>query len=97
MNYIRSLTNPEGLYVWRDGRGSVNISEGAKPILKMPVRSFHGLLRHWHENYTNLNVSYKGASLSCTKDYKWRLKYKNWRRSIVMWEVTLECIAKSVV
>lgn len=96
MSYIRSTSNPEKLYIWGEGDGSVAITEGHEDILQMPTNIFHELLKRWYNQEFGLDdtddlevVKYKGASLELTKDFRWRLDYKTWERSILLFETTL--------
>lgn len=52
MSYIRCLSNPEGLYVWSDGKNATISHEVRKPHssgrnFTIPHGIFEGLLRRW--------------------------------------------------
>lgn len=87
MSYIRCLSNPESLYVIAT-MNDVEFIEGPKPILHVPFDVFEGLARKWYKNY-QVPCSYKGFKVEETPDFRWRLSYNNWRRTIILYEVTL--------
>ncbi len=95
MSYIRSGSNPEGLYIFGDGE-YVTICIGPDSSRKMPKNIFHGLIRKYHRD--ELGIQFKGASLNeewieynGSSDCKVVLAYDNWRCE--MWGVTWDYIA----
>ena len=100
MSYIRSLSNPEGLYIWGETRDVMIACNGE--LYSMPTDVFHQLLGRWKRYMGTRPVKYMGGRLEEVKvrkgannkdsyDYKWRLSYNDWH--IDMWTVTLHYIA----
>jgi len=99
MSYIRSLSNPESLYIWGNDRNEVEIICAASSIQRMPAPTFHGILKRWWANEhvgERTILKYQGAILEQTGDFRWRLSYDNddndiplWDDDIVLWDVTL--------
>ena len=97
MSYIRSGSNPEGLYIFGDGITTYfaqGIGEGTK---KMPRSVFHGIIRKYHNSGDN-DILFKGASLKTVWEHsldgnkpKIKLSFDDW--SIIMWETTWTHIA----
>jgi len=86
MSYIRSISNPEGLYIWGGTQG-IEISVGSDPLLTIPRHIFRGVLKRWYRY--GENVSYRGARMSQTPDFKYQLEYKDWEgRSVKAYDVT---------
>lgn len=88
MSYIRSTSNPEGLYIWGDGK-TVTITKGPKTIGYIPTNIFHGLIKKYNQNFYPDECSYKGASIKevhIGKNFKVQLSYDNWK--VNMWDVT---------
>ncbi len=66
MSYIRCLSNPEGLYIWGDGKYA-NFTLASEPnfldkIVQIPQKTFDNLLKKYIKNYGD-NVNYRGASI----------------------------------
>lgn len=74
MSYIRCLSNPEGLYVWADTRGTVtlnyNVGKGlASPAAKprdpaqfsLPRHVFEHVARRWEANGREGPVEFRGC------------------------------------
>lgn len=52
MSYIRSLSNPEGLYIWGDTNGEAIILSGEPSIFRsMPNKLWDKLLETWTKNW----------------------------------------------
>lgn len=86
MSYIRSTSNPEGLYIWADEK-EVSVMKGSKIIGIIPVAIFNGLIRKYYKSLED--CAYKGAEIreiKSGKNFKTCLTYNNWK--CVMWEVT---------
>lgn len=66
MSYIRAGSNPEGLYIWGDGEGTLTISFGMH-CLHIPRDTFHGILKAWKENDFETEVYPKDGGL--IRDY----------------------------
>lgn len=49
MSYIRPLSNPEGLHVWKDCSGFVAIMRSSGREVRVDPYAFNGLLRKWAE------------------------------------------------
>lgn len=64
MSYIRSTSNPEGLYIWGDDK-NVNIVFGKELIKYIPIKIFDGLLNKYNKSCGN-GVKFKGASIKET-------------------------------
>jgi hypothetical protein len=94
MSYIRSTSNPEGLYIWgeRDGRVCISIE---RKLLSIPRHVFRGLLKRWRNADLDAVTQYRGASMRITKDCKFEFRYDGWKKGtkIVAYEVTWAYIA----
>jgi hypothetical protein len=91
MSYIRSLSNPEKLYIWSDGV-NVHIAEGVKENKIMPRSIFHGLVRKWLRNRWE-DCTFKDASVKEVwlnkgnkSELRIELSYDGWK--VYMWPVT---------
>lgn len=62
MSYIRSGTNPEGLYLVGTGE-NVEIMEGRKDVWCIPQNIFNGLLRKYDRLICEFPCEYKGAKV----------------------------------
>jgi hypothetical protein len=104
MSYIRTLSNPEGLYIWGTSskeRGEcVSIAAKGKELVAMPRNVFRKLLLLWHDIYCNglpdddavnteKRVVFEGATLTLNDNWCWDLNYPTWPEPISMYEVTL--------
>ena len=80
MSYIRSLSNPEKLYIWYGGDDMITITAGPGFDEEMPIATFHGIMRRWWANEHGISnrtkLKYQGAILEQTKDFRWRLSYE---------------------
>ncbi len=97
MSYIRSTSNPDHIYIWREV-AEVFISEGSgnlKPPWRVPTKEFHALARTYVRGGRGVTPLRRGKlRLTETKDFKIKLAYG--RRAVVMWEVTWDYIARNV-
>ena len=50
MSYIRCLSNPEGLYIWSEGRYAF-IAEGTKPLRKILTSQLNSLLTQFNKGF----------------------------------------------
>lgn len=98
MSYIRSGSNPEGLYIWGDGTNvyfSASKEDSSQTNKYMPVGVWHELIRRYHRMFDfDTPISFKSAKLELwwdTKKPKLKLSYKGW--SYVMYQVTFGYIA----
>ncbi len=96
MSYIRSNSNPEGLYIFGDGVTTF-FAVGGETTKKMPRSVFHGLIRKYH-NTGDTDISFKGATLQRFWEHnldgytsKIKLSFEDW--AIIMWETTWTHIA----
>ena len=97
MSYIRSISNPEGLYIVGTGE-NVEIHLGRKSAepyktLYIPTKVFKGLIKKFAREDPDDYCKYEGALIEFVKignDFKWRLVYDDWE--VYMWEVTWEYI-----
>ncbi len=64
MSYIRCLSNPEGLYIWGDGK-NINIAKDGDDLKYIPQRTFDGLLKKYHREGSwcveDYPIRYRGA------------------------------------
>ena len=82
MSYIRSTSNPEGLYIWGDQK-EVTI-----------VKGFNGLIKKYHKNFSD--CKFKEAEIKeikSGKNFKMCLSFNNWK--CIMWNVTWDYIVLS--
>jgi len=63
MSYIRSTSNPDGLYVIGTGRGQIQFLCGANINLFMPRHVFEGVLRRWFDACAE-DARYRGAIMA---------------------------------
>jgi len=95
MSYIRALSNPERLYIFGNRRKQIEIyANSDNEGQRMPESVFRGLLMKWLDE--RQAVSFRGAHLIETIDFKWNLQYKSWKKPIKLWQVTLFYIASNV-
>lgn len=94
MSYIRSTSNPEGLYIWGERGGRVQIAVG-NDLLSIPRHVFRGLLKRWRNADLDDVTQYRGASMRVTKDFRFELRYDGWKKGkkITAYEVTWAYIA----
>jgi len=105
MSYIRSGSNPEGLYIVGTKEGvefyvaGVDYSQNLPRA--MPVEVFEGLLRKYHKSLDASKVEYGGATVKEVwidglggNKYRIRLNYKDWDTPIDMYEVTWSYIVR---
>ncbi|MCZ6725364.1 MAG: hypothetical protein O6846_03955 [Thaumarchaeota archaeon] len=81
MSYIRSLSNPEKLYIWGEEDDRLAISVGSNDTQYIPASTFHGIMRRWWANQfgnfgDRTKLKYQGAILEQTQDFRWRLSYE---------------------
>ncbi len=67
MSYIRCLCNPEGLYIWGDGK-YVNITLAGRECHEcIPEKIFDGLIKKFHKEGSwcvqGSPIKYKGATI----------------------------------
>jgi hypothetical protein len=99
MSFIRSGSNPEGLYVWGDGTNiNITADETHGKIRTIPQTIFEPLAKKYCRN-SGEAITLSGASIQeiwvknrKRNELKVRLSYKDW--SIHMWEVTWEYIIR---
>jgi len=65
MSYIRSTTNPEGLYIWGDDHDvsfSYGSMGGEHPLLHAPFNVWHGVLKKCGDDFLCLEdfICYEG-------------------------------------
>ena len=65
MSYIRSTSNPEGLYIFGSHSGQIELVVGENLMPSMPRHVFEGVLRRWFINEDD--AAYRGAMM------RWRL------------------------
>ncbi len=104
MSYIRSLSNPESLYIWADKNGRVTISAGdpsSAGLLSMPRHVFETILARWEERYHPDEIKYKGARIREVWDPsgggpRQEFTYAGWPAGtrVVMWDVTACYLAR---
>ena len=95
MSYIRSSSNPEGLYLWSNGI-DVEIIEGSKFHGGIPVNIFNGLIRKFRKSVHRIPCKFK----KCSLDEVWiegvpKIQLKYGAIEVNMWAVTWEYIANS--
>ena len=90
MSYIRSGSNPEGLYIWGDGE-TAYIVAGTTSIGNMPSKILNNLIKKYKNNQGE-ECEYKGASIK--EDFnKMKLSYNDW--SFTMYYVTWHYIVST--
>lgn len=62
MSYIRSLTNPEELYIWGDGKDVHVSGKKIKREITIPEKTFEGLLKKFVKGYWE-DCQYQEASI----------------------------------
>lgn len=63
MSYIRCLSNPEGIYIWGDGK-QTNITIADTGIHKyIPQKIFDGLLKKYNKQFGSTPIKYRGAKI----------------------------------
>ncbi len=90
MSYIRSTSNPEGLYIWADQK-EFYIVKGPKTIGTIPINVFNGLIKKYHKNFSD--CTFKNAEIKeikSGKNFKMCLSFNNWK--CIMWDVTWDYI-----
>lgn len=60
MSYIRSTSNPEGLYIWGNGKDVIIVTTNFHEHI--PQKIFDGLLEKCRKEFDN-NINYKKASI----------------------------------
>ena len=102
VSYIRSTSNPEGLYIWHDMSGPVFIVSGRiRREHKLPVEAFEGIMRRWGRDpflYDDDGAGFKGATMTLNKrNWKWQLNYPGWKKPVECYQVTWEHVARNVL
>lgn len=96
MSYIRSLSNPEGLYVWScDEATHVWFTENGdyNRDMVIPQKTFDHILKRYNKGHTE--IKFRGARLREVLDNEGQkivLSYKG--REVHMWLVTWDYIAR---
>jgi len=100
MSLIRSISNPEELYIVGDSLTHYTICMGSEFRKKVPVDDFDVLMKKWDDDdfgdEDNEVVKCNGLKIEFGKfdsDWKIRLSYEDW--FIDMWLVTWEYIVKN--
>ena len=104
MSYIRCLSNPEGLYIWGDGK-YINIAKGGEDLKYIPQLTFDGLLRKYHREGSwcvqGYPITYRGATIEevhiesnkkitkFEKELKFRLGIFQYRLSYKDWHIDM--------
>ena len=94
MSYIRSTSNPEGLYIFGT-EYDVEICVGSEDALHIPLEIFDKLIVAFIDGYCE-DCEYCGATIKedwIAGEFKCILAYDNW--SVEMWYVTWYYIAQS--
>ena len=98
MSYIRSASNPEGLYIWSDG-DMVTVMKEHLIIGEIPTDIFNGLIKKYIRG-NQCDCSFKKAKIedvfsliNGVNTPQMRLSYAGWQ--VDMWAVTWYYIAKS--
>jgi len=102
MSYIRGIYNPEGLYLFENMQGFVEVHQGPEYLGRIPAKLFNKLIDKHIENYddyTEVVDNFNNCNLSLTEVFeeggiKKVLKYHR-MEPIKMWDVTWEYIARS--
>ncbi len=96
MSYIRSLSNPEGLYIIASMQGRVEIMGQEDGILSLPRHVFETILANWYDRDCPDEIRYKGAWILVGDNlnhFRWRFGYKDlW--NLDLYDVTLHYIAQ---
>jgi hypothetical protein len=99
MSYIRSLSNPEHLYIIASSSGSVEfLGEVSK---RLPRHVFETIMSRWIKRYRPDKIRYKGAWIREIDEpgenqFRWEFGYKGWDAPVIMWKTTLFYIAKDI-
>lgn len=105
MSLIRSLSNPEGLYIVVTKEG-VQILQFNGPLDRIvPPYIWYGFFERYHKLGFHRSragtwdfLTYRGFEGGCRffgEDFRHYIKYKNWE--IPMWGVTFEYIAENSI
>jgi len=99
MSYIRSLGNPERLYVIATQGGRVEFL--GEEVSSLPRIVFERLMIRWERNggWTDGPIQYRGAKMTQSADFShWTLTWKDWPegKGVTAWEVTWAYIAHNV-
>lgn len=93
MSYIRSLSNPEGLYIISTG-DSINIMvAGRKTSYYLPIEEFHSVLKQYLADQGDEEKYTSGDTTLMLRRWKWVLKHGDFR--ITMFESTLWYLAET--
>lgn len=92
MSYIRSISNPEKLYIYESLDG-VEIIMGTSHLGVVPTKIFNGLLKKYCKQFHEHPCEYKGAKI----DEEWidgepKVKFTYENIEFFMWDVTWEYI-----
>lgn len=91
MSYIRSGSNPEGLYIWGDGEGKLFVAKDGN-MKAIPKDDFHGIILAWWNNDEDLTeLTFGDAKMVQNPNtFKWTLHHKSWNNefSVEAWDVT---------
>jgi hypothetical protein len=93
MSYIRCLSNPEGLYIWRERGSRVAICENIKPIIYVRTRDFHAVIRQYLDS-GHVPIKRGELRLTETGDFKKCLHTPD--RNIIMYDVTWDYICENL-
>lgn len=97
MSYIRCLSNPEGLYIFGNGRTLEIHSKGDPKYLAPSI--LNQLLKNWLIDEGEANAyAFEETTLTFEKvgeDFKWRLNHPSWKDPLDLWETTLYYLAKN--
>ena len=89
MSYIRSTSNPEGMYIWSNGK-TTHISVGTRPSLLVPHEVWNGflekclLLEYWEDE----EREYKGLAAKEILPGKIFISYPSWESPVEMYYTT---------
>lgn len=89
MSYIRSYSNPEGLYIYGDSHGMVHICSEA---LSLPADVFNGILQMFTERTHGFDVEFKDARLRWNGE-RYELSYPDWDTTLKMHYSTMYYLA----
>jgi hypothetical protein len=98
MSYIRSIENPEKLYIFGNGEDT-EFYEGSEFVGYIPTNIFNKLIDLHIDNFQE-DCQYCGASIEETFEdgkFRMRLSYTGWPlgKHIDMWNVTWTCITEN--